>query len=82
VLLDISMPEMDGYEVARAIRRNPALAGVRLVAMTGWGQDEDRRRTREAGFDEHLIKPVDAGSLRGLLADLGPAGVPAGSSAE
>ena len=57
VLLDIGMPEMDGHEVARRLRRI-LRADVRLVAVTGYGADEDRRRSREAGFDEHAVKPV------------------------
>jgi CheY-like chemotaxis protein/two-component sensor histidine kinase len=68
VLLDLGMPDLDGFEVARKLREQPALNGARLVAITGWGQQEDRRRTRDAGFDEHLIKPVDAATLRRVLA--------------
>lgn len=67
VLLDIGMPGMTGYEVARRLRAAPASRGVLLVAMTGSGQDEDRRRSREAGFDHHLVKPVDFDVLLGLL---------------
>jgi len=67
VLLDIGMPEMDGYEVARRIRARPALRDVRLVALTGWGQAEDRLRSREAGFDHHLIKPAGIDELCALL---------------
>jgi PAS domain S-box-containing protein len=70
VLLDIGMPEMDGYQVARAIRSRDAGRSVPLVALTGWGQDEDRRRAREAGFDHHLVKPPDLEALRSLLAAL------------
>jgi CheY-like chemotaxis protein/anti-sigma regulatory factor (Ser/Thr protein kinase) len=70
VLLDIGMPEMDGYQVARAIRSRDAGRSVPLVALTGWGQDEDRRRAREAGFDHHLVKPPDLDALRSLLASL------------
>jgi CheY-like chemotaxis protein len=68
VLLDIGMPEMDGYEVAQHIRQREDSAGILLIALTGWGQDEDRRRTREAGFDHHLVKPADISSLQALLA--------------
>lgn len=70
VLLDIGMPGMDGHEVARRIRSQPQFASTRLVALTGWGQDEDRRRTRESGFDHHLTKPVDIASLQSLLNSL------------
>jgi PAS domain S-box-containing protein len=67
-LLDIGMPGMDGYELARRFRADPALRDVLLVAVTGWGQEEDRRRTKEAGFDHHLVKPVETGVLETLLA--------------
>jgi CheY-like chemotaxis protein len=59
VLLDIGMPGVSGYEVCRRIREQPWAKAMTLIAQTGWGQDEDRRRTREAGFDGHLVKPVD-----------------------
>lgn len=72
VLLDIGMPVIDGYEVARRIRQLPEGQNVLLVAMTGWGQDEDRRRTAEAGFDHHLVKPVDPVALQSLLAGFDP----------
>ncbi len=71
VLLDLGMPHMDGFEVARRIRAMPRGAGVLLVALTGWGQEDDRRRTQEAGFDAHLTKPVDMELLAALLADDG-----------
>jgi CheY-like chemotaxis protein len=67
VLLDLGMPDMDGFEVARRIRADPALAGVRIVALTGWGQESDRERTRGAGFDFHLTKPVDLDMLHAWL---------------
>jgi signal transduction histidine kinase len=73
VLLDIGMPEMDGYEVARHLRREPWGEGVLLVAQTGWGQPEDRRRTRDAGFDLHVTKPIDYAKLAQLLAGKRPA---------
>jgi two-component system CheB/CheR fusion protein len=69
VLLDLGMAAMDGYEVAQKLREQPECAGIRIIAVTGWGQEEDRRRTREMGFDLHLVKPVDAGSLRDVLAN-------------
>jgi PAS domain S-box-containing protein len=70
VLLDIGMPGMSGYEVARRLREAPGTRDVRLLAMTGWGQDEDRRRSREAGFDGHLVKPLDPESLKDLFAQI------------
>jgi signal transduction histidine kinase/ActR/RegA family two-component response regulator len=69
VILDIGMPRMDGYEVARRARQTPEGRAAMLIALTGWGQEEDRRRTQEAGFDHHLVKPVDLAALRALLAD-------------
>ena len=67
VLLDIGLPGMDGFEVARRLRAMPALAGAFLVAMSGYGSDEDRATAKEAGFDEYLIKPVDLDILREWL---------------
>jgi PAS domain S-box-containing protein len=67
VLLDLGMPGMSGLEVARRMREDPRLADTKLVALTGWGQREDRRRTHEAGFDYHLVKPADVGTLRSIL---------------
>jgi PAS domain S-box-containing protein len=67
VLLDISMPGMDGFTVARRQRSEPELGKVRVVALTGFGQQDDRRRTREAGIDDHLVKPVSPEDLRRLL---------------
>jgi PAS domain S-box-containing protein len=67
VLLDIGMPGMDGYEVARRMRASPYAPEASLVALTGWGQDEDRKRVREAGFDNHLVKPADLGTLQSLI---------------
>jgi two-component system CheB/CheR fusion protein len=69
-LLDIGMPGLDGYEVARRIRAQPWGKAMALVALTGWGQDEDKRRAEEAGFDRHVTKPVDPGALGQLLAEL------------
>ncbi|MBK5298207.1 MAG: CHASE3 domain-containing protein [Vicinamibacteria bacterium] len=70
VVLDIGLPGLNGYEVARRIRSMEGGRRVVLVALTGWGQDEDRRRTVEAGFDHHLVKPVDFDALKALLAGL------------
>jgi CheY-like chemotaxis protein len=69
-LLDIGMPLLDGYEVARRIRAQEWGKGVTLVALTGWGQDADRRRSQEAGFDSHLVKPLDLHQLTQLLSRL------------
>ena len=70
VISDIAMPGMDGYELARRMRQQPELEGVVLVALTGYGQDGDRQRTSEAGFDFHLVKPVSLDALQDLLASL------------
>jgi CheY-like chemotaxis protein len=70
VLLDIGLPGLDGYEVAQRIRQQAALKGVVLVALTGYGQDTDRQRSREAGFDHHLVKPADFNEINRLLAGL------------
>ena len=67
VLLDIGMPGMNGYEVARALRLEPCGANVKLIALTGWGSDEDKRQTKEAGFDHHLVKPVQLSDLEKIL---------------
>jgi len=74
VLLDIGLPEVDGYEVARQIRKTPGGERVLLIAVTGWGQREDLERSREAGFDAHLVKPVDPRVLRRLM-EQGPRAV-------
>jgi signal transduction histidine kinase/CheY-like chemotaxis protein len=73
VLLDIGMPGLDGYEVARRLRANPANAQLMLIALTGWSQTQDQERSREAGFDHHFSKPIDIEALRALLATLQPA---------
>ena len=67
VLLDIGMPGMDGYEVARRIRAADAGRDILLVALTGWGQEHDQRRSRDAGFDHHVVKPPDIDKLRDLV---------------
>ena len=71
VFLDLGMPEMDGFEVARRLRERPDYDGTRLVALTGWGQEKDRRETAAAGFDQHLIKPPDVSALQTLLSSVG-----------
>lgn len=76
VLLDIGMPRMNGYDAARRIRREAWGRNMMLIALTGWGQDEDKRRALEAGFDHHLTKPVDAEALEKLVASARPAGNP------
>lgn len=74
IVMDLGMPDPDGYEVARRLRRNPRHQKTLLIAMTGWGQDEDRRRSQDAGFDHHLVKPIAFPVLRSLL------GVPTSAS--
>jgi two-component system CheB/CheR fusion protein len=69
-ILDVGLPEMDGFEVARRVRANPANRSVFLIALTGYGQATDRAASRDAGFDEHLVKPVNVDELLDLLADL------------
>jgi two-component system CheB/CheR fusion protein len=63
MIVDLGMPDVDGYEVARAVRADPQLAAARLIALSGYGQAEDRRRTKEVGFDQHLVKPVEREAL-------------------
>jgi DNA-binding response OmpR family regulator len=67
VLLDIGLPKMDGYELARRMRALPGLEGAVLVAMTGFGDEMDRQRSREAGLDHHLVKPVDPAEVVAVL---------------
>jgi PAS domain S-box-containing protein len=68
VLLDIGLPDLDGYEIAKQLRQHPALHDIVLVAVTGYGQEADHRRSQEAGFDHHLVKPVRFGTVRQILA--------------
>lgn len=67
IIMDLGMPRMSGFEAARWVRQQPWGKDTVLIAVTGWGQDEDRRRSREAGFDVHLTKPVDSGELLNQL---------------
>ena len=69
-MLDIGMPRMDGHEACRRIREHPDLGEVVLIAVTGWGQAEDRRRSLAAGFDAHLVKPVDFPEVRALCEEV------------
>jgi CheY-like chemotaxis protein len=67
-LLDVGMPELNGYEVARRARAEPWGTALTLVAITGWGQEEDRDRALAAGFDQHWVKPIDPGAALALCA--------------
>jgi CheY-like chemotaxis protein len=67
ILLDLGMPHMNGFEVARRIRASARHSDVRLIALTGWGQAADVERSRRAGFDQHVVKPLDIERLRDLL---------------
>jgi CheY-like chemotaxis protein len=70
VLLDIGLPKLNGYEVARRIREQPWGKTMVMVALTGWGQEEDRRKSSESGFNGHMVKPIDHAELMKLLASL------------
>jgi len=70
VILDIGLPDQNGYEVARQLRQSAGGAAIFLVAATGWGQDADRERARVAGFDLHMTKPIDFGKLQEVIAGL------------
>ncbi|HXT60179.1 MAG TPA: PAS domain S-box protein [Pirellulales bacterium] len=72
ILMDIGMPELNGYEACRRMRQEPWGKNIVIVALTGWGQDEDKRRSREAGFNGHLVKPVEPAAIEKLLASLEP----------
>jgi PAS domain S-box-containing protein len=67
IFLDLGMPGMDGYETARRVRQLQGMENIKLVALTGWGQEEDRRRSQEAGFDAHIVKPVSPAALQELM---------------
>jgi two-component system CheB/CheR fusion protein len=70
VLLDLGMPGMDGFEVSRQLRKTPGLEHTVLAALTGWGQDDHRKKTASAGFDHHLTKPLEPQALEILLAEI------------
>ena len=72
VLLDIGLPKLNGYEVAQRIREQAWGAAMFLIAVTGWGQEEDRQRSSEVGLNVHMVKPVEPAALEKLLADLPP----------
>jgi CheY-like chemotaxis protein len=72
IVLDIGLPKLNGYDACRRMRQMPWAKDTLIVAATGWGQDEDRRRSKDAGFDHHLVKPVDAAELNRLLAERKP----------
>ncbi len=75
--LDIGLPKVHGYDLARRLREHPATRDAVMVAVSGWGQEEDKRRSREAGFDHHLVKPVEFGQIEAVLATLSrPSGAP------
>jgi DNA-binding response OmpR family regulator len=74
VLLDIGLPKLNGYEVAQRIRTSSWGESMFLIAVTGWGQDEDRQRSSEVGLNVHMVKPVEPSALQKLLADLRPDG--------
>ena len=73
MLIDIGLPGMDGYEVARQVRQHEGLRRVILIALTGYGRDEDRQRALAAGFDYHLTKPIDVDEFQGLIEQLATA---------
>jgi CheY-like chemotaxis protein len=72
ILMDLGLPKLDGHGATRQIRQQPWGSGIIIVAVTGWGQESDRIRSREAGCDAHLVKPIDVGDLEHLLTTLPP----------
>jgi len=72
ILCDIGLPGLDGYAVARGLRDEPSTRDARLIALTGYGRESDRQRTREAGFDLHLVKPLEPLELKRLLDEWAP----------
>jgi CheY-like chemotaxis protein len=81
-VLDIGMPGLNGYEVARRLRADENTASLYLVAVTGWGQAADRQAASDAGFDRHLVKPLEPQTLLDVLAALPPRGAPAPAGAD
>ncbi len=71
LLLDLGMPGISGFDVLRELRSQPEFSNATFVALTGWGQENDRRRTLEAGFDYHLVKPVELSAIQEILAKTG-----------
>ncbi len=71
ILLDIGLPKLNGFDTCRRIREQPWGKNIIIVAVTGWGQEDDRRRSQDAGFDHHMVKPVDPHLLMKLLAERG-----------
>src|SRR5262249_8104745 len=69
ILLDIGLPKLNGFDVCQRIREQPWGKEIVMVALTGWGQEDDRRRSKEAGFDHHMVKPLDYGALMKLLSE-------------
>jgi DNA-binding response OmpR family regulator len=69
-ILDVGLPELEGFEVARRFRKNPKFTNIVLIALTGYGCASDRAASREAGFEEHLVKPIQADQLLSVLADM------------
>lgn len=67
IFLDLGLPGLDGYEVARRVRAEPGLEAARIIALSGYGQDADRQKSLEAGIDQHLVKPADLAFLESLL---------------
>ena len=77
MICDIGLPGMDGFEVAHQLRGDPATGGARLIAVTGYGREEDAEKARAAGFDAHLVKPADPGQLLETLGDQSVPALPA-----
>jgi CheY-like chemotaxis protein len=79
VVMDIGMPVMNGYEACRTMKERPWGKAAKVVALSGWGQQEDRRRSMEAGFDEHFVKPIDTQVLKDLITSMAEQGASAGN---